>query len=54
MSDGLTLFIINYETVETEYGPFIQATEESSKISVLARTDAIALKLLLIKLSESL
>ena len=55
MSDaGMSLFIVNYETVETEYGLFIKATEESSKVSVLARTDVIALKLLLIKLSESL
>lgn len=55
MSDaGMSLFIVHYEAVETEYGPFIKATEDSSKINVLARTEDKALKLLLLKLSESL
>lgn len=50
--NGAAIIVITYEKVDTEFGPFIKATEDQSKISVLARTEDKALKLLLIKLAD--
>lgn len=46
--------IFCFDTVETEYGTFIKASLDNTNLSAMARTEDKALKLLLIKLADTI